>query len=72
MYKKEPIFILNPRVRIEFAGFGPNLCGLPAITSFTQWEKSQHRAKARRYWTKLCFGLLIRRFGIHLYGSIYE
>jgi hypothetical protein len=43
---------LNPRVRTEFAGFGPDLCRFPVIASFTHWVKSQYRAKACRYWPK--------------------
>jgi hypothetical protein len=42
----------NPRVRIEFASFGPYLRSFPVIASFTHWVKSQYRAKARRYWAK--------------------
>jgi hypothetical protein len=45
-------FTLNPRVRTEFASFGPDLCRFPVIASFTHWVKSQYRAKACRYWPK--------------------
>lgn len=50
------VLILNPRIRIEFARFDPNLCGFPTLTSFTHWVKSQRRARACHYWTKLHVG----------------